>query len=44
MRTDVPIYMKLSHQFVISKEEDSEIDEQVLAQIKNLNLNFNNYT
>ena len=36
--------MKLTDQFVIFNDEETQIDEQVLLQIKSLNLNFNDYT
>jgi hypothetical protein len=44
MRSEVPIYMKLTNPLVIYKDDEPEIDEQILNQIKGLNLNFNGYT
>jgi hypothetical protein len=44
MRNEVPIYMKLTNPLIIYKDDEPEIDEQILAQIKELNLNFNGYT
>jgi serine/threonine protein kinase len=44
MRTSVPIYMKLTNPLIIYKDDEPEIDNQILTQVKELNLNFNGYT
>ena len=44
MRSRIPLYMRIPDQFIIERECEPEIDEEVLQRMKMLDLTFHDYS